>query len=164
MIAARRGCSPPSVALVLALAWTQAVAAQDQPPRERKNGVYGELFGASFGLSANYERILTPRFSARVGAGVVADDPPGFGLIAGSNFVILGRRHQLIAGAGLLVVGGTAHPDRVDAGAALYLELGYRYCSKSGFLLRATLAGLPTTWNEPDPLWFMPGVSLGWSF
>ena len=160
----RRRAFLPAVAFALALAWTPAAAAQDAPPRERTNSVYGELFGSSLGLSVNYERMLTPRLSARVGGGGVAGDPPGLGLSAGSNFVILGRRHQLTAGAGLLVIGSTAYPDRVETGAGFYAELGYRYRSRSGFLFKATVAALPTTWTEDDPLWVLPGVSVGWSF
>lgn len=152
-------------------------SAQLQTP-DRKNSVYMELVGSGYGITLNFERVLTSRISARAGGGIAADGKPSSGeltigappvpndysILAATDVAILGRRHQLFAGAGarILWINYGYKPQETKAG--VFGELGYRYQSKSGFFLKATLVASSGEWEKDYPLWAYPGVSLGWSF
>lgn len=159
----------------LAFALGPGTAAQE---RERGNSVYAELLGSGYGVTLNYERNLTSRISARVGGGLAADGKPSSGELtigappvpsdycvqAAADVAILGRRHQLFAGAGTRVLWINYGYRPQETIGAVFGEIGYRYLSNSGFFLKATLVGSSREWKKDYPLWAYPGVSLGWSF
>lgn len=170
----RRGVLPASVAFLL-FTWTPWAAAQPQPAQQRPNSVYVEWGGSGYWLTLNYERMLSSKINVRVGGGAIPGDlqPAGYELtiggpdlgsvpviVVGSNVVFGKRRHQFTAGVAV-----HAEWNRVKAfepSEAVYFggELGYRYHSSSGFLLKATVALMA----GKETAWLLPGVSLGWSF
>lgn len=158
-----------ALAVGLSFAGTTAVAAQDQPPRERKNSVYGELFGTSMIMSINYERMLTPRFNARLGWGFVVDDSHVHPELILMPSVVFGKpRHQFTAGIGTLALFDDSDCRSCTRGPdwTLLSEVGYRFNGRSGFLFKATLGLIAFPGETISDSWVLvlPGVSFGWSF
>jgi hypothetical protein len=171
---ALRGC----LALALGSAWTSAAWAQEPPARTRANSIFFEM-GSGWSSSLNYERMFTPRISARMGAGTAFDyvlERTSIEFIGMVDFAFFTGRHQVIAGVGgIVLLNGDScpvvhapgycsnEPERIfDA------EIGYRYRSRSGFLLRATVGRSPNPSNhytdrKREHL-VLPALSLGWSF
>ena len=167
-----------ALALALAFAWTSPTRAQEPPPRSRANSIFLEM-GSGWSSSLNYERMFTPRISARVGTGTAFDyvlERTSIEFIGMADFAFFTGRHQLIAGVGgIVLLNGDScpvvhapgycsnEPERIfDA------EIGYRYRSRSGFLLRATFGRSPNPSNhytdrKREHL-VLPALSLGWSF
>ena len=83
-----------------------------------RNAVYGELFGNGLYASVNYERRITPDFTARVGA------TPFGSLLLMLNHVPDQRPHSAELGFGLLAFAGENF-----FGTA---TVGYRYQPRSG--------------------------------
>lgn len=176
----RRSSFSASLALGLLLAWVPAAMAQSAPASERKNSIYGELLGAGWGATLNYERGLTSRISARVGGGLAMDGKPNvvpsigappvpedLSLFAASDVRLAGQKHQLIAGAGVRVLWIRYGYAPTEAHVNVFGETGYRYTAGSGFLLKATVAVTSREWVDEYGHTLLPvivGVSLGWSF
>lgn len=154
-----------SLALSIGLARTHAAAAQERPPQERPNSVYLELGGSGVGATVNYERMLSSRFNVRLGGGAYPDEVARGVFVAMSNVVLGRQRHQFSAGMGVVAVQPPPCSYCADEPTdwEFATELGYRYHSTSGFLLKATVAVFPGEAAE-GAWWAWPGVSLGWSF
>lgn len=119
-------------------------AAQDTDSAQ--NVVYVEAFGtALFFGSVNYERMLSPEFSARIGVSPIAAFPVMANYLPGIG------AHRAEVGLGLLVGPSSAMGTGI---------LGYRYQPENGGLVfRASL--IPSL-RSPDLLW--AGVSFGVAF
>ena len=171
----RRRFLSASLALGLVAAWTPAAAAQDQTTPERKNSVYLEMGGSSYWATVNYERMLSSRINVRVGGGAIPGDfqPAGYDLtiggpdlptvgvfVAGSSLVFGSGRHHLTAGIAMHAEWNRVNPNEPSDAVYFGGEAGYRYCSRSGFLLKTTVAVM----TGKETTWVLPSVSLGWSF
>jgi len=171
----RRGAFPASLAFVLLLALTPAAAAQPRPAQQRPNSIYLEMGGSGYWATLNYERMLSSKINVRVGGGVIPGDfqPAGYELTIGgpdlgsvpvvlvaSNLVLGARRHQFTAGVAVHAEWNRVNPLKPSEAVYFGGEVGYRYHSNSGFLLKATVAVMGGT----ETAWLLPGVSLGWSF
>lgn len=177
---ARHSVLPGALALGLLFARVPAATAEDAPASERKNSIFGELLGAGWGATLNYERELTSRVSARIGGGLAMDGKPGvvpsigappvpedLSLFAASDVRLLGQKHQLIAGAGVRVLWIRWGYTPTETHFNVFGETGYRYSASSGFLLKATFAVTSREWVDEYGHTMLPvnvGVSLGWSF
>jgi hypothetical protein len=136
-----------SLFLLLLLALPASVDAQRAAPAQ--NVVYAELLGnALFGGSVNYERMLTPQFSARVGASPFGAFPVMLNYLPGRG------PHLAEAGIGVLANGSNEN----FLGTA---TLGYRHQPRNGGLvLRA--GWTPLIGAEGVATWV--GASVGFAF
>lgn len=133
--------------LVLALSLPERVEAQEESGA--RNLMYIELFGnALYFGSINYERMLAPRLSARVGVSPVGAFPVMANYLAGRG------DHRLEAGIGLLA--GASEVNTLGTAT-----LGYRYQPQvQGMVFRA--GWTPLLGRGEIGFWF--GVSAGYTW
>jgi len=130
------------------------------------NSIYGELIaGYGLGLTANYERILvtiTPlSVAVRAGFGMVFnEDAAGIAVPASVNFLI-GRKHKLELGAGMVYVSGEDWDSAQYSKVWLSAVIGYCYQPISGgFLFRIGF----TPYFTDEVIHPSIGLSLGHAF
>lgn len=161
-----------SAALVAAVS---PAAAQSAPPAAR-NAVYVELLGNGIVYSVNYDRLITPNVSARVGvSAATAEDGEGDRATIITAPVtasyLWGRGNSKFeTGIGVLVASASLEDlgDDLDIGDDVgdtsvlgTATLGYRYQpADGGFVFRAGLTPIFTT--DSFVPWF--GVSFGYAF
>ena len=148
-----RQSSPMVLSTLAALGFWLAGAigatAQDAPPRESANHVYVEVGGAGF-ATVNYERLLFSNAGLRVGGGGI----PMYGnSLVVMPHAILGKKHQIEVGVGVLVAWS---PDVVGAEVLLSAEIAYRFQLNDRFFLRVALARFDSQ--------VLPGFSVGLKF
>lgn len=133
--------------LLLALCLVSEARAQNAPPVH--NLVYAEALGnALYGGSVNYERMLAPRFSARLGASPFGSFPVMLNYLPGQG------NHAAEVGVGVLL--GASDENLLGTGT-----LGYRYQPREGgMVFRA--GWTPLIGAAGVATW--AGVSLGFAF
>jgi len=169
-----------AAAIVIASLASPAGAGADDGD-DPANSVYVELGGPGLLYSVNYERLLRPDVSLRVGLGAFAirEDGTEKGMTwltvpITASYLVGQRAHRFEVGGGLAT--GYAWSDlNQRAGAtddyfliALAVHAGYRYQPRAGgFLLRALVTPIVggrrfAPLRMPVTLW--AGLSAGWSF
>ena len=91
---------------ILALLAPLVLGAAAARPVQAQNALHVELLGPGLLGSANYERVVANRFSARVGIGWLPGFDSGDQLLAPvmANVLLGGGPHRLEAGGGMVVV------------------------------------------------------------
>ena len=151
-----------------------ALPAQAQP--QARSVIYGELGGNAVFYSLNYDRLLLPNVSGRIGAGFYSSTASAAGSAETERFYSLlvpltasylvgGGPHYAELGGGLIlgVVTGAAGSGLVESGGPL-LDLtgtaGYRYQPPGGgFFFRIAFTPFYT-----DEIWPWGGLGLGYAF
>jgi hypothetical protein len=169
----------PAVLAIGVLVPFTAPAAAREGERDRKSSAFVEL-GPGLSWTTNFERTFTPRLNLRLGGGFAFDfevERTSYEFLAMSDFLLLKGHHQVVVGVGVIGLWDAeycAHPHSPGLcrdGKSEWIpdgEVGYRYHSKSGFILRVTLARSPNpstayTDRRSEHL-VLPALSLGWSF
>lgn len=138
----------------------------------RKNRIYGELIGSTFGLGINYERTLVTdssiELNARIGVGsiIFVSAVP----LIGVNMLVGKNKNRFEIG----VNGIRTYAFGIMGGEATYFfvnpVLGYRYQGNDGLIFRFTFSPMveaydPDNWVSNDrPFLPLAGISLGFSF
>ena len=161
-----------SLALLLGLLLAPGAArAQEAPAPAARNAFYLELGGNALLYSINYDRLLTDRVAARVGAMFLgaADEDSAAGVVGApimASYLWGGGSSRFETGVGILLVSGgienvEGYEDEDFSGAAGTATLGYRYQRPTGgFVFRAGVT--PIFSLDGIGPWF--GVSFGYAF
>ena len=155
----------------VALASPAAYAQDAARPVTARNAAYVELLGNGLLYSMNYDRMITPRVSARVGImGLgAATDSASAGIIAAPvmvNYLFGEGNSHLETGIGLMLASGSVDDvegfeDESFSGAVGTATLGYRYQRPAGgFVFRAGLT--PFFGTDGIAPWF--GISFGYGW
>jgi hypothetical protein len=130
-----------------------------------KNNVYVECLGNGLLYSFNYEYMPQDNFSARIGAGYLADTETSVALIpVMGNYLMRESSHrfELGAGATIILIDGKGEYMKQKASAAIpTLTAGYRYQPREGGMIFR--AGFTPLFGKDT---FVPsvGLSIGQSF
>ncbi len=138
----------------------------------KKNRIYGELIGSTFGLGLNYERTLVSdssiELNVRIGVGsiIFVSAVP----LVGVNMVLGKSKNRLEIGAN----GVRTYAFGIMGGESTYVfvnpVIGYRYQGNDGFIFRFTFSPMieaydPDDWVVNDrPFLPLAGISLGFAF
>lgn len=157
--------------VAVAIAAPAASAQETASPVTARNAFYVELLGNGILYSLNYDRMITPKVSARVGVAALAaaDDSTSAGVVAAPimvNYLFGEGNSHFETGVGLMLASGAVdevgdEEDDAFSGAVGTATLGYRYQRPGGgFVFRAGL----TPFFSTDGIlpWF--GVSFGYGW
>lgn len=160
------------VALIVVLLASSTSLAQ--PDFNAVNAVYAEGYGNGLLYSVNYDRLLSERFSFRVGFSYIKLDDFIFSDITFTFIPIMINalfgpgNHKLELGGGIDVVsaasGSSVNDKEIKSGVLLTGTVGYRYQRRAGgFLFRIGFTPIIAPYEDGGIL-PLPGISVGASF
>jgi hypothetical protein len=126
-----------------------------------KNAIYAEAFGNLLWCSINYDRLLTPHVSLRIGGFFF---PAGW---AGGTVMVnrlYGKANNFLElGGGIFIAGGPGLEEKTYFGIST--RFGYRFQPRRGGIFFAiAVTPLLNISNNGKKLVFSAGMGLGWCF